>query len=213
MAENHYVDPKDQHEAAQGIEDHSDLSVLYAEAKEENLGPWMQEDDRQAVLQDKRNTIVLDLRKSAILIGLSISLPVAIGIVLAQFFMTHVSLKNAIPILFLIILGIGGFFALTFALLKWVGTRFQRHNIRALPITATTLLSLALVAQRVFGLFEGLIGGLIGYSVALVALVAIGIIIATTSIFVWTSPKLSWIIKILVLFVFLGSAAAILYLA
>ncbi|HEY8886631.1 MAG TPA: hypothetical protein VIM31_04000 [Candidatus Microsaccharimonas sp.] len=212
MAENHYVDAKDQHEAATGVEDHSDLTTFYAKAKEEELGPWMQEADRQEALQAKRDQIILGLRGSAVLVGLAISLPVAIGIVLGQFFMTHVNLKNAIPIFFLILFGLGGFFALTFVLYKWVGTRFQHHNIRALPITLTTLLSLALIVQKVFDLCIGLIGGLVGYGTALVALVAIGIIIATVSIFIWTSPKLSWILKILVLFVFLGVASAVFYL-
>jgi hypothetical protein len=93
MAENHYVEPLDQHIAAEGVPDHSDLTTFYAEAKVENLGPWMQEEDRQKALEVERNTIQTDLRKSVILIGLSISLPVVFGVLLGQFAMTNTTIS------------------------------------------------------------------------------------------------------------------------
>jgi hypothetical protein len=203
MADYHSVDSGDQQLAAEGIADHSDLTTFYAEAKHAVLGPWMQENERQAMLQKEREKIVLTLRRSSLLVGISVSLPVVVGIVLGQFFMTHVTLKNAIPFLFLIIFGFGGLLGMTIALLRWVGKTFNDHNIRALPITLTTLLCLFLVLQRVFDLFDGLIG----------ALVLIGIVIATITIFVWTIPKLSGLAKLIILVAFIGVSSAIFSLA
>lgn len=212
MAENHYVDPKDQHIAAEGVSDHSDLTVFYANKKNETLGPWMQEADRQAALQADRDAVVRRLRKSAFLIGLYTSLPVVIGIVLVQFFMTHVSLENAIPIIFLIIFGFGGYFVLTYVLFKRVGNTFHDHNLRALPITLTTLASLSFLIRPLFYLADLHIGGLVGYGAALVALVVVGIVISVISIFIWTAIKLPAIIKVTVLLLFFGASVAIAYL-
>jgi hypothetical protein len=212
MADNHYVDPLDQNISAEGVPDHSDLTTFYAEAKVEELGPWMQEADRQKALEADRNKIQTGLRTSVILIGLSISLPVVFGILLGQFAMTNTTVSDGVTLAFtLALLGVS-VAVITFLLLKWVGGRFQKHSVRALPITLTTLGSLVLVVQKIFNLMNSLIGGLAGYAVAVVAVVVTGILITTISIFVWTSPKLPGLIKILVLLLFLGSAAAVIYL-
>jgi hypothetical protein len=212
MADNHYVDPLDQNISAEGVPDHSDLTTFYAEAKVEELGPWMQEADRQKALEADRNKIQTGLRTSVILIGLSISLPVVFGILLGQFAMTNTTVSDGVTLAFtLALLGVS-VAVITFLLLKWVGGRFQKHSVRALPITLTTLGSLVLVVQKIFNLMNSLIGGLAGYAVAVVAVVVTGILITTISIFVWTSPKLPGLIKILVLLLFLGSAAAVFYL-
>lgn len=213
MAENHYVDAKDQHEAASGIEDHSDLTTFYSQAKQKELGPWMQEADRQASLKAERDKIQTGLRKSAVLIGLCVSLPIALGILLGKLAISKVDSVDVTPVLFLLgLLGIG-LLIMTIVLLKWVEERFQRHSIRALPITLTTLLSLLLVTQKEFAFFESTIRGLAGYVAALVALIAIAIVIVTVTIFAWTSPKLSSVIKTLILLVFLGAATIVFYLA
>ncbi|HEY8992907.1 MAG TPA: hypothetical protein VIM37_03615 [Candidatus Microsaccharimonas sp.] len=212
MAENHYVDPVDQHTVAEGVPDHSDLTTFYAEAKVENLGPWMQEADRQKALGDERNKIQTGLRKSSVLIGLSISLPVVFGILIGQFAMTNTTIADGITAAF-VLAGLGVVvLLLTFLLLKWVGARFQKHSVRALPITLTTLLSLFLVTQKVFDYSNKIVGGIIGYAAALGSLVVIGIVIATILIFTWTSPKLPALLKMVALLLFLGAAAYIYYL-
>ena len=212
MAENHYVDAKDQHIAAEGVADHSDLTTFYAEAKKEELGPWMQEADRQKVLEEERNKVVLGLRKSAVLVGLSISLTVVAGIAIGQFFMNFITIENATYALPVIILGLLGFIALTFLLLRWVTRTFNTHNLRALPITLTTLLSLLFVSRPLFETMNSLVGGIAGYVAALASLVVIGIIIAAVSIFIWTSQKIHGIAKILILALFFGAAVAAAYL-
>jgi len=212
VAENHYVDAKDQHIAAEGVADHSDLTTFYAEAKKEELGPWMQEADRQKVLEEERNKVVLGLRKSAVLVGLSISLTVVAGIALGQFFMNFITIENATYALPVIILGLLGFIALTFLLLRWVTRTFNTHNLRALPITLTTLLSLLFVSRPLFETMNSLVGGIAGYVAALASLVVIGIIIAAVSIFIWTSQKIHGIAKILILALFFGAAVAAAYL-
>jgi len=212
VAENHYVDAKDQHIAAEGVADHSDLTTFYAEAKKEELGPWMQEADRQKVLEEERNKVVLGLRKSAVLVGLSISLTVVAGIALGQFFMNFITIENATYALPVIILGLLGFIALTFLLLRWVTRTFNTHNLRALPITLTTLLSLLFVSRPLFESMNSLVGGITGYVTALASLIVIGIIIAAVSIFVWTSQKIHGIAKILILALFFGAAVAAAYL-
>jgi hypothetical protein len=212
MAENHYVDPVDQHIAAEGVPDHSDLTTFYAEAKVEDLGPWMQEADRQKALEEERNKIQTGLRKSSVLIGLSISLPVVFGILLGQFAMTDTTIADGITAAFTLA-GLGVLvLILTFLLLKWVGKRFQKHSVRALPITLTTLLSIFLVTEKLFNYANTLIGGIVGYAVALGSLVVIGIVVTTVLIFVWTSPKLHALLKIAALLLFLGGSAFVYYL-
>lgn len=216
MADYHTVDPKDQHLSAEGVTDHSDLTTFYAEAKKEVLGPWMQEDERQAVMQKERDKIQIGLRKSVVLIGLSISIPVILGILVGQLVMVNLQtggVSNGGPIIFIVFLLIPTVTVTTILLLKWVSTRFQKHSLRALPITLTTLLSLFLVLQKIFDLFDYLIGGLVGYSVALAATVLISILISTVTIFIWTKPRLSGLIKLAVLLGFVGVAAAVFYLA
>ena len=212
MADNHYVDPLDQNISAEGVPDHSDLSTFYAEAKVVELGPWMKEADRQKALEGGRNKIQTGLRTSVIPIGLSISLPVIFGILLGQFAMTNTTIADGVTLAFILALLGVSVAVITFLLLKWVGGRFQKHSVRALPIILTTLGSLVLVIQKVFNLAGSLIGGLVGYAVAIGAIIIIGIFISTISIFVWTSPKLPALVKILVLLLFLGSAAAVFYI-
>lgn len=199
----HYVDSKDQHTAASGVDDHSDLTTAYVEAKVKVLGPWMQETDRQKILKTERDKIQTGLRKSIVLIGLSISLPIVFGILVEQLGMAKVDLINAYSSIFLLLgLGITGVLT-TFLLLKWVSRRFHKHNLRALPITLTTLLTLFLVIQKVFDLTNNLIGGLIGYAVGLAGIVLLSIVIAGILIFAWTSPKLPGLAKLIVLLLFL----------
>ena len=212
MAENHYVDAKDQHIAAEGVADHSDLTTFYAEAKKEELGPWMQEADRQKKLEEERNQVVRGLRKSAVLVGLSISLTVVVGIALGQFFMNFITIENATYALPVIILGLLGFIGLTFVLLRWVIRTFNNHNLRALPITLTTLLSLLFASRPLFESMNTFIGGIAGYCAALSSLIILGIIIASVSIFVWTSQKIHGIVKILILALFFGTAVAAVYM-
>jgi hypothetical protein len=213
MADYHSVDSGDQHIAAEGVADHSDLTTFYAEAKHEVLGPWMQEDERQKAMQIERDKIQTGLRKSVILIGLGISMPLVLGILLGQLFLAFATPSTVYTFIFIVIILSLALLITTVILLRWVAERFQKHSIRALPITLTTLLCLFLVVQRTFDLFDGLVGGIVGYAVALAALPVIGILIATITIFAWTSPKLSWVLKLLVIFVFLGVSTAIFYLA
>jgi len=213
MAQNHYVDSGDQREAASGVEDHSDLSVFYASKKVEDLGPWMQEADRQKILQAERDKISLGLRKSIVLIGLNVSLPIILGILLIQLIISNTTPDKVNTLIFIVILLGLGLVILTIVLLKWVVDRYQKYSIRALPITLTTLLSLFLVLQKIFDLFQELVGGLIGYGLALAALVITSILISAISIFVWTSAKIHPIAKLIVLMAFVGVAAAIYYLA
>lgn len=216
MAENHYVDSGDQHLAAEGVADHSELTAFYAEAKKEDLGPWMQEDERQAAMEEKRYKAQTGLRKSSVLIGFGISMPVVLGILLEQLIISqlHVGdVSQAGPLIFIIILLIPCFLVATLIILKQVTERFHAYSIRALPITFTTLLSLLLISPKVFGLSEQLIGGTVGYGIGLVTLVIASILISTVTIFVWTIPKVSGIAKLLVLTAFLACASAVFYLA
>ncbi len=212
MAENHYVDPGSQYAAAEGVPDHSELTTLYRDPPKIELGQWMHEDERQAALETKRATVITSLRKSAILVGLAISTPVVLGIIFEQFFTTTVNLKNAIPILFLIIFGLAGYFALSIHLFKWAARTFHNHTLRALPISLTTVISLLLLIQPTFHLSGLYIGGIAGYAIGLATLLAIGTVIATISVLAWTSQKLPDILKVLVLMVFFGASVASAYL-
>ncbi|MBC7565286.1 hypothetical protein H7100_03615, partial [Candidatus Saccharibacteria bacterium] len=168
------------------------------------------------MMQKERDKIETGLRKSVVLIGLSISIPVVLGILVGQLVLTNIqtsSASNAGPLIFIVILLVPAVAVTTLLLLRWVGTRFHKHSLKAVPITLTTLLSLFLVLQKVFDLFNSLIGGLVGYAVALASLVVISIFITTITIFVWTAPKLSGVIKLVVLLLCIGIAAAIFYLA
>ncbi|RWZ78634.1 MAG: hypothetical protein EOT05_02690 [Candidatus Microsaccharimonas sossegonensis] len=213
MAEHHFVDPKDQHQAATGVEDHSDLTSFYAQPKKEVLGPWMQEKDRQAAFQADLDTIQTGLRKSSILIGLSLSLPIVLGILLWQLAFTSTVFTIAGPMLFVfIILGLI-LVIMTIIMFTWVGNRFQKNGVRALPVTMTTLLTVFLVLQPIFNLAKKLINGLGGYGVALALILVVSIVLATITIFIWTAPKIHPLVKVFILLAFVGIGAAIFYLA
>lgn len=214
MPENHYVDPKDQRIAAEGVSDHSELTTFYAEAKKEDLGPWMQEADRQAAMKKERDDVVAGLRKSSVLVGLYVSLPVVLGLILGQLALLRGGMNQADAMLFafLLLFLLAILVGITHALFKWVGKTFHNHTVRALPITLTTLLSLFFLVMPLFRLTGTYIGGPVGYSTALATLLVIGTIITIGSIFVWTSSKLHPLVKILILTLFFGIAVACAYL-
>lgn len=217
MAENHYVDPKDQHEAAQGIEDHSDLTVFYAEAKKEDLGPWMQEADRQVAMEKERRAVITSLRTSALRIGFYLSLPVMLGILLGQFaiFRTGPGINeaDAMVLAFVLLILLAGWAILTYNLLKRVGETFHKHTLRPLPIVLTTLFSLFFLIMPLFRITGTYIGGVIGYGLALGLLLVTGILIAIASIFMWTAVKIHPLAKILMLVLIVGVSIAAAYLA
>ena len=212
MANNHYIDPLDQHTAAEGVPDHSELTTLYRDPPKVELEHWMHEDERQAALETKRSTVTTNLRKSAILIGLALSVPVVLGIIFEQLFTTTVSLANAILILLLIILGFAGYLALSIHLFKWVAQTFHNHTLRALPISLTTLFCLFLLVRPTFYLTNYLVTGFAGYAAGLATLLVIGTVITTLSILAWTSQKLPDIFKVLVLVIFLSASVASLFI-
>jgi hypothetical protein len=186
---------------------------LYPEVKKATLGPWMQEGERQAKMKKERDDIRKGLRKSSIQIGLAISLPVTIGILFGQYTLTNNLTANTGALIFILIAVGILLLLLVFILFRYVFMTFQNYSLRALPITLTTLGSIFFVTQRVFNLFNGLIGGLRGYAVGLLSLIVIGIIITSISIFAWTSPKIHPLLKGLILVVFLVVAATIGFLA
>ena len=212
MPDTHDVDQHDQDFVGVGIPDRSELTTFYAEAKKEELGPWMQENERQEAMAKERDKVQISLRGSALRIGLFISLPVVLGIIIGQILMSNVDLKNAVPILFLVILGILAFLGFTYASLKWVGGEFQKHNLKALPITLTTIVSMALLIPKTFATYDMMFGGLTGYGIGLASLLGVGIVVAGISVFVWSAPRLSGLIKLLVLVLFLGASVTFAYL-
>ena len=212
MANYHYVDPKDQHEAAEGIADHSELTTFYAEAKKEVLGPWMQEADRQKAMEEDRYRVILGLRKSAALVGVHISLPIVVGIIVYQLLTNIVTPENAIMILFIILIGLGIYVLIAISLFKWVLQKFYMHNLRPAPIVLTTIASISLLIQPLFRITDAGIGGLIGYGVGLVALLLTGTALTTLAILVWTSRKVSGVLKIIFLLCLIGLSAAALLL-
>jgi hypothetical protein len=149
------------------------------------------------------------LRKFSVQIGLAISLPVALGILFGQYALSDTITANAGALIFILIAAGMILLLLVFVLFRYVFTTFQKYSIRALPITVTTLVSLFLVTQRVFNLFNGLIGGIPGYGVGLLSLILIGIIIAVVTILAWTSPKVHPLAKIFILIVILAVASGV----
>lgn len=211
MAEKHYVDPVDQHTVAQGVDNHSELTAHYKNAKVEDLGPWMQEDDRQKAMEAERYKIILGLRTSAILLGFLISLTLVIGIAAWQLLTNVITPENAIMILFIILIGLGGYLAIAFLTLKWVWGRFNAHNLRASPIVLASITSTSLLIQPLFHITDSLFEGLIGYGVVLAVLLISGTVLTTIMIYLWTS-KMAGSIKLVWLAVILGVCMAIYYL-
>lgn len=213
MAENHYVDPGDQHITAEGVEDHSELTQHYVEAKHEVLGPWMQEHERQEALEAERFAVIKGLRKASFLIGLFMSLPVVLGILIAQFAMTSVPANdpNAMAYRIGLIFAVGIAALITFSLFKWVSQTFYNHSLRALPISLTILACIAFLVTPLFELGDTYVGGLAGYAIGLGGILLAGSIIAVLSVFIWTMPKLSGIVKLSFLFLLLGLSIAVQY--
>ena len=213
MAENHYVDPKDQHIAAEGVPSRSDLTTAYRDAAHETLGPWMKEDERQAAMEKDRQKIIRGLRKSAFLIGASISIPVVISVAIVKFMTTQVNTENEIYLVFALVLAFGIFLGITYSMFKWVGQTFRNHNLRAMPITVTTLLCLFFLIMPALRYFSVKPSGLEIYVYSLGSLLVAGILIATISIFVWTTRWIPGLLKILILLAFFGASVAVAYLA
>lgn len=215
MAENHYVDPKDQRIAAEGVEDHSDLTTFYIEANHEELGPWMQEGERQKALEAERNKIAKGLRTSIVPIGLFLGLPVIFGIILGQIALSGIVKQqdaDAMAYVIGMIFAAGITLAITLGLFKWISNTFHNHALRALPITLTVLASILFVTQNLFDSMDQKIGGLVGYAIALGSLLILSIFISGITIFMWTTPKVSGLIKVLFLLVVFGAAVAVHYL-
>lgn len=213
MAENHYVDPGDQHIAAEGVEDHSELTTNYLEAKHETLGPWMQEDERQKAFEKDRSDIIKGLRAASVPIGLFVSIPVVLGILIGQFALTSVPANdpNAMAYVIGLIFAVGIAGIITVSLFRWVSRTFYNHSLRALPITLTILACVAFLVTPLFALGNTLIGGLAGYAAGLGGILLAGIVISVLSIFVWTMPKLSGVVKLSFLFLLLGVSVAAQY--
>ena len=215
MAENHYVDPKDQHIAAQGVPTRPELTTAYRNVQEKKLGPWMQEDDRQAAMEKDRLKVITDLRKSSLLIGISLSIPVVTGILLYEFALVRAYMDppTALILAFVLLFAAATWAIVTFRLFKWVSETFRQHTLRALPTSFTTLLILLLLVRPVFMYFLPKYGGQWGGIYALSTLLVIGIIVSIIMIFVWTAKWIPALLKIFVLLAFFGAAVALMYLA
>jgi hypothetical protein len=216
MAENHYVDSKDQHIAAEGAPTHTELVGMYREAKKEVLSPWMQEDDRQAAMQKERDGVITDLRKSSLRIGFYLGLPAALSIVLGTLALFRtgkdVNEADAMVLAFVLLFALAGWAIMSFALIKATGTIFRKHTLRPLPIILTILLSLVFLIFPALRYFDKTIGGFAGNTAALVSILVLGIIISTILIFIWTAKHIPGLAKILALLVIFGASVATSYL-
>ena len=214
MTENHYVDPKDQHIAAQGVPTRSELTTAYRNVEEKTLGPWMQENDRQAAMEKDRLKVITDLRKSSLLIGIALSVPVVTGILLYEFALVRANMDPSASIIlaFVLLFAAAAWAIVTFRLFKWVSETFRQHTLRALPTSFTTLLMLVLLIRPVFMYFLPKYQGQWGGIYALSTLLVIGIVVSIIMIFVWTAKWIPALLKITFLLATLGASAAIAYL-
>jgi hypothetical protein len=212
MAEKHYVDAGDQTIAAEGVEDHSELTTIYPGAVKSEIGPWMQEQDRQAHKSAERQRSIRKLRTSSVLIGFYASLPVVVSVIVGQLFMSTKTVVETYTVVFLVMLGLAAFTGLTFAIYRWIGRTFHAHEMRALPITLTILASLFFIIQPLFRLGDEFIGGLTGYAAGLAGIIVVSIVISVVSVFAWTSSHIPSLVKIVVLLLFFGLSVATAYL-
>jgi hypothetical protein len=216
MAERHYVDPKDQHIAAEAVPTHTELSGMYRDAKKETLSPWMHEDERQAALEKERLDVIKGLRKSSLRIGFNLGFPFVLGILLVKlaFFRadTGLSQADAIVLAFVLLFLCAMSVILTFFLLKQVSKRYRDHTLRAAPVTLTTVLSLLFLVMPLYKLADMIIGGVAGYIAWLISLVIASIIITAVLIVIWTSRVIPALIKVIVLLIVFGASVAAMYL-
>jgi len=214
MTENHYVDPKDQHIAAEGVPAHSELTTMYRDAQKVELGHWMHEDERQAAMEKDRHDIILGLRKPALSLGLAMSVPVILGILLAQLSMSRneLSQTDAMALQFLLLFLLASLVWLTYALLKRIGETFRKHTVRASPVVLTTIASLIFLIRPTLRLADNAIGGIAGYYSGLGVLLITGTLLGVTAIFVWTAVKIPALVKVLALVAFFCGAVTTAYL-
>ncbi|MDB5160122.1 MAG: hypothetical protein JWO99_385 [Candidatus Saccharibacteria bacterium] len=214
MAENHYVDPKDQHIAAEGVPSRTDLTTAYRDAKKETLGPWMQEDERQLIMEKDRQKVITSLRKSSFLIGLYTSLPVVTGILLYDFAIVRATLDQATALIlaFVLLLAAAIWAIISYRLFKWIGETFRQHTLRALPITFTTLLILGFLVRPTFMYFTTHFVDTIGQIIWLASLLVIGVAVSIILIFIWTTKWIPGLLKIFILLALFGAAVAVAYL-
>jgi len=212
MAENHYVDPKDQTGAAEGVADHSDLTTVYAAAKKEQLSPWMHKDARQAALEKTRTDTVAGLRKSIFTVGLALGLPVSLGLVSALYFLNSVTQENALAMLVLIVITLATYFGVSYALLVWASQTFRNHTVKASPVMLTILISLMIIIQPSLNYaaqyaqdFQVV---LLGAGIILL----VSIVLSVASLLLWSIARIPAIFKVLFLAFILSASIAVAYL-
>jgi hypothetical protein len=212
MAENHYVDPKDQTGAAEGVADHSDLTTVYPAAKKEQLSPWMHESARQAALEKTRTDTVAGLRKSIFTVGLALGLPVSLGLVSALYFLNSVTPDNALTMFLLIVITLAIYFGTSYALLAWASQTFRNHTLKASPVMLTILISLLVIIQPSLNYAaqyaEDFQATLLGAGIVLVT----SIILSVASLLLWSIAQIPAIFKVLFLAFILSAAIAVAYL-
>jgi hypothetical protein len=214
MTENHYVDPKDQHIAAEGVPSRSDLTTAYRDANKETLGPWMKEDERQLAMEKDRQKVITSLRKSSLLIGLAISAPVVAGILLYDFAIVRATLDQATSLVlaFVLLFAAAIWAIVTYRLFRWIGETFRQHTLKAPPITLTTLLILGFLVRPTFMYFTKHYADITGQIIWLASLLVIGIAVSIVLIFIWTTKWIPGLLKIFILLALFGAAVAVAYL-
>ncbi|MBC7459693.1 hypothetical protein H7200_03215 [Candidatus Saccharibacteria bacterium] len=211
----HFIDAPDS--AVEAIRpNHEDLSTLYPTAAKPDSSPWMREDERQAVLQSARDMQIAGLRRHAAMIGLYIALPFVFGMLILQLALVSVDSlqrEGAMLIVFGVVL-IGGLYTLiTYGLFKRISEIFRLHNLKALPISLTVLISLFIISQPLFTLASNLVGGAGGYITALICVPIISIFLTIGLIYIWTSARVSPLLKLVSLVGIIGVMATIAFIA
>ena len=188
--------------------DHPELSALYPTVKKEELGEWLQEDERQKIKAEKAENFIAGIRPKAPLIGLLIAVPFILSSILLQLLMLIVGLivrDNAMVIVFGAILVGLIYTGILIATFKKVIDVFSAHRLRASYVTITILVSIFLVSMPL----SAIIGSLISYIVYLLSITLLSIVLSTVLIYIWTIKNFPSILKIVALLATLTAAALV----
>lgn len=212
MPEDHYIEPLDHTTTAESMPDRSDLTTIYPDPAKPYLGRIVKEEERQQIKQAEQDRVMRRLRRPSLLIGLLTGLPVVGGMILLNFFATNVDVTDRstlMPLILLAIILLGGYVGMTVSIVKWLHEIYSKHLLKAWPVTVTVVTSMLLVLKPILAQGSERISGIAGYGASIAALLALSTVLVGLLILVWTTPKMSGVVKMVLLLVTIGAAACV----
>lgn len=221
MDRDHRLDAPD-NEALRTIEqldDRSALTTIYPHAHSAWEGTdLMSAKDREQKRTQEQLKISLAIRKWFAVIGVLVPLPAILLLLAIIGASSFISIKSLIFLLIPIVLGIGLIGFVTYWSIKRIRTIFYSHAVKAAPFIIILVGLIALSIDSTFLMTQPLHNGVIFHDALIIsaAVLAVSVILSGILMLIWASPRLTsgaklGCIGIVVVAIFLGTAALYLF--